>query len=239
MRLRWDMVCGVMLAVTWPVWAKEPALEPVVLHTDDFFNGLDQWVVETKKAQVEVIDGQLNIDTPGGTTVWFKHRLEGPVEITYTATMVGDGGPNDTPRNLNCFWMATAPRNREDFFFVKRTGVFSDYDQLKGYYASFGHQKNDKVRFRRYIGVKGDRPLLPEHDLSGEGPYLKPGEPLRLRLVADGSRVQYFVNDRLWFDVDDPEPYTSGYFGIRTMMTHVRIDDFAVRRPAAGTGIGE
>lgn len=41
--------------------------------------------------------------------------------------------------------------------------------------------------------------------------------------------MQYHLNDRLWFDVDDPEPYTSGHFGIRAMMNRMRVDDFTVR----------
>ncbi|NCZ52490.1 MAG: hypothetical protein EBY81_01075, partial [Verrucomicrobia bacterium] len=94
-----------------------------VLFQDDFSGDLSRWVVEqTPSGKTRVIDGELDIDDApgthdkGGCTVWFKEKISGPVRITYDATMVQKGGPNDRLSDLNCFWMASDPKNPEDLF---------------------------------------------------------------------------------------------------------------------------
>lgn len=52
-----------------------------------------------------------------------------------------------------------------------------------------------------------------------------------MRIVSDGSKVQWWDNGRLVFDHRDPEAYTSGHFAFRTVTSHFRISDFTVWRP--------
>jgi hypothetical protein len=201
-----------------------------LLH-DDFAAGLGNWQSELEKAgTVRALNGMLEIDVPGGCTVWMKTELSGAVLISYEAMMVAGGGPNDRVSDLNCFWMAQDTRSPGKLFATSRNGIFSDYDQLRCYYVGHGGNSNTTTRFRRYVGEKGNRPLRPEHDLSAPEFLLAPNTPLKIQLVAAGSTVEYFSNGRCFFAYDDPEPYVRGWFGFRTVTSHFQIRNFTIHR---------
>jgi hypothetical protein len=194
-----------------------------LLFSEDFAHGLARWTVELEKGGVvEAKGGILSLDVPAGCTVWFRSEMRGPVVIEYEAAMIRRGGPNDRVSDLNCFWMARDAR-------VKRSGKFADYNTLRGYYVGQGGNTNTTTRFRRYIGDPVLRPLLPEHDL--KAPLLEPNTPMKIRLLADGDRIQYSCDGRVIFDFRDPEPYTRGWFGFRTTFSHIEIRNFRVTRP--------
>ena len=207
------------------------------LVRDDFRSGLAQWRTELAEGgTVEARDGTLEIDVPGGCSVWLAQPLEGAALVSYEATAVSAGGPNDRVSDLNCFWMADDARSPGELFATKRTGVFADYDQLRCYYVGYGGNANTTSRFRRYIGERGNRPLLPEHDLAGAENLLVPNAAQRIQLVAAGSTIGFYHNGRRLFAYDDPAPYTRGGFAFRTVKSHLRIRDFHVYRlvPLAG-----
>ena len=201
------------------------------LYRDDFRNGLGKWLVEAERpGRISASGGVLDIDVPNGVTLWFKHELQSPVAIEYEVTAVAEGGPNDHVSDVNAFWMATDTRAPSGSVLERhRSGAFADYDELRTYYAGIGGNRNTTSRFRRYIGRKDDRPLLPQHDLSAPEHMLEPNRPYRIRLVADGRRVELHRDGKLMFGLDDPEPYTHGHFGLRTTKSHLRVRDFAVR----------
>lgn len=202
-----------------------------VLFKDDFRDGLQQWFMELENGgKVDVLNGELVIDVPAGCTVWFKPLIEGPVMIEYEATVISAGGPNDRVSDLNCFWMARDSRNEKDLPGYKRSGKFADYNQLRCYYVGLGGNGNTTTRFRRYIGDARLRPLLPEHDLSDSKDLITANVSQRLRLVAFNSLIQFYRDDRLVFTMDDPAPYTSGWFGFRTVSNHMLIRHFRVHR---------
>ncbi len=89
-----------------------------ILVRDDFWTlGLASGRRNSKKAAlVSARDGQLEIDVPGGATIWLKTPLTGPLLISYDAVVVGAGGPNDRVSDLNCFWMAHDERRPGDIF---------------------------------------------------------------------------------------------------------------------------
>lgn len=195
-----------------------------LLHRDDFRSGLQQWTAELEKPGIiTATRGVLAIDVPAGCTLWFKHELSGPMKIEYEAKMILTGGPNDRVSDLNCFWMATDAT-------VSRSGKFSDYDELRTYYVGLGGNSNTTTRFRRYVGRRDERPLLPEHDLRAPEFLLKPNVWQLIQLVAAGSRIQYFRDGRRIFDFTDPAPYTRGHFGLRTTASHLEIRNFRVYR---------
>ncbi len=203
-----------------------------VVHRDDFTHGLDQWVIEAEKpGRVEGAGGFLDIEMPAGATLWFRHALESPVAIEYDAMAVSAGGPYDTVSDLNCFWMATDPRAPGgDVLARTRSGAFADYDELRTYYAGIGGNRNTTTRFRRYIGERSNRPLLPEHDLSAPEALLVPNRWTRIRLAVDGPHVSLQRDGRPLFELGDPEPYLRGHFGLRTTWSHLRIANFRVLR---------
>lgn len=153
-------------------------------------------------------DGEMEIRDVGGCTVWLREKLIAPVEIHYEAMVVDEGKPGDRVSDLNCFWMATDPRSPNHFFSTEfhRTGKFEDYDALQTYYVGYGGNNNTTTHFRRYAG-DSTNPLLPEHDLRSPDVLLQPNRWYRTTL----------------FDYADPKFLESGYIGIRTVASHLRI----------------
>jgi len=201
-----------------------------VLFADDFAN-LDNWTVELEiRGSVIAHQGVLTVDVPAGCTVWFRHQLSGPLAIEYQARMIQAHGPHDRVSDLNCFWMATDSRSPGDLFATRRSGKFSDYDQLRTYYVGQGGNANSTTRFRRYIGRQDLRPLLPQHDLRAPQFLLQPNVTQTIRLVADGERIQYLRDGKPIFDFRDPDPYTRGYFAFRTTESHLELRRFRVYR---------
>jgi hypothetical protein len=198
------------------------------LFADDFRHGLKTWTIEAEKpATVTVRDGILDIVAPAGFTAWFKPELIGPVAITYEAQAVSADGSYDRVSDLNAFWMAREADGGSPLDHP-RSGAFADYDTLKTYYVGQGGNGNTTTRFRRYVGKPGDRPLLPQHDHAAADEMLTPNHWTRVRLVADGDRIEYWCDERRLFEHRDPEPYTRGWFGLRTTQSHLRVRNFAV-----------
>jgi len=201
-----------------------------ILHQDDFHHGLSGWVIESERAAyVTAAAGVLDIDTPAGLTLWFRHELEGPILIEYEASAVSEGGPNDRVSDLNSFWMATDPKSKASPA-GRRTGAFRDYNTLRMYYVGLGGNANTTTRFRRYIASATDRPLLPENDRSSPQDLLQPNRFQRIRIVADNGLIQYYRDERKLFEYTDSEPYSHGWFALRTTQSHLRVRNFKVYR---------
>ena len=220
-------LCGCALpAVMVPTGGASPD-NPI--HRDDFRSGLGQWAVELERGgRVTARDGVLDIDVPGGATVWFRPVLQGPVVIEYDAVAVDEDGANDRVSDLNAFWMATDPRALGGVPYP-RSGAFADYDTLRTYYVGQGGNGNTTTRMRRYVGEPSNRPLLPDHDRTDADDLLVANARQSIRLVAAGDLIQYWRDDRLVFEMVDPDPYQRGWFALRTTASHLRITNFRVR----------
>ncbi|HEY0001465.1 MAG TPA: DUF6250 domain-containing protein [Actinoplanes sp.] len=206
----------------------ERAWQPIV--RDNFRGGTDKWTAELQSGgTVEARDGVLDIDVPGGASVWLRQELSGPYDIEYTATPVSAGGPNDHVTDLNSFFNARDVRSPDDVFATSRSGLLAEYDLLKTYYVGQGANLNTTTRFRRYVGEAGNRPLV--FDLTE--PRIEANTPVRVRWSIDGNRIRYYSDDTLVFDFTDPEPYRDGWFAFRTVASHFQIRDFTVWRPPA------
>jgi hypothetical protein len=206
-----------------------PAGKAKLIYADDFQSDSGRWHCELEHGgEISIGRGRMDIDVPAGATIWFKPLLQGPVMIQYEATVISAGGPNDRVSDLNCFWMARDSRNPSDIFAVHRSGKFADYNQLLTYYVGLGGNGNTTTRFRRYIGDPVLRPLLPQYDLRDKGDMIEANKPRLIQLVADGPVIQYYRDGKRIFDFHDAQPYTSGWFGIRTTMNHMQIRWFRV-----------
>jgi hypothetical protein len=195
---------------------------------DDFRH----WQVEAERPEARTLlrGGILDIDTPAGMTLWLTQELEGPVRIDFDATAVSAGGPNDQVSDLNVFWMA---RNLDGTPVPSgsRSGRFADYDDLETYYVGLGANRNTTTRFRRYVGQPGNRPLLPQHDLSGPAVLLVPNRRQTITLIADGRHIEYRRDGVPLFVFEDEAPYTRGWFALRTTFSHLRIENVRFSRP--------
>jgi len=191
-----------------------------------FETELSDWVVEQQPGgRVTVEDGALLIEDEKGCTVWYRHKLEAPLRIRYTATVSSGGRVSD----LNCFWMASDLDHLQDLFAEGhgREGAFAQYDDLQLYYVGYGGNHNSTTRFRRYKG-RGEKPLLPEFDLTEEEHLLVGDHRYQIELVADGQKAQYFRDGELVFEYVDPEPLKEGWFGFRTVWSKIRIENLEI-----------
>jgi len=195
------------------------------------------WTIEQQpEGTVVFANHKMEITDAKGCTVWFNHKLEGPIKIEYDATVIDADGPFDRVSDLNCFWMANDPNNPSDFFKNSkvRAGKFNNYHTLTQYYVGYGGHNNTKTRFRRYNG-KIERPLLPEHDLNGSKFTITPNKKMHITLIAKGNRIIYLRNNEIIFTLDDPTPYKSGYFGIRTVNNHMLIENLKISSEIIGS----
>lgn len=190
----------------------------------------DSWIIEQQRGgKVEFNNNVMEITDAKGCTAWFKHKLIAPVKIEYDVTVIGNKGPLDRVSDLNCFWMANDPKNPNDFFkdSKNRQGLFPNYHHLRLYYVGYGGHNNTKTRFRRYDG-NVERPLLPEHDLSDKKFMIVPNKKIHFTLIVNKNHVSYSRDGEAIFTINDSDPYTSGYFGIRTVENHMKIENLKI-----------
>ncbi len=227
-----------LMVVTTAVLAQEEieqikdtlTVKKTMVYFDSFEVGLQNWVVEQMPGgTVEPRNGKLEITDVSGCTIWLKKKLEGPIMITYDAYVIDEKGPQDRVSDLNCFWMAKDIEYPDNLFAnsEERGGKFSNYDSLQLYYMGVGGHNNSKTRFRRYAG-DGNRPLLPEHDLSERKFLIKPNKVTKIKIIAFDGIIQYYRDGKLIVDFYDAHPYKSGHFGFRTVNNHMTLDNFRV-----------
>ncbi len=204
----------------------------VIILFDDNNIVADEWIIEQQKGGEVIFENKtIEIIDAKGCTIWFKHKLNAPIKIGYSATVIDKGGKRDRVSDLNCFWMANDPEHPNNFFknSHRRAGAFLNYNYLNLYYVGYGGHNNTKTRFRRYDGNQ-DRPLLPEHDLDAKEFMINANEKIKIELIVNGTVVKYKRNGEVIFEIDDKEVYDSGYFGIRTVNNHMIISDFKVEK---------
>jgi len=196
-----------------------------MIFKEDFDTDLKNWIAEfspSPTSSVTIKNGKLVIDVPGGATVWLNKKLSGNLLIEYKRKVILDNGPNDRLSDLNQFWMANDPKNKNLF---TRTGVFAQYDSLLLYYVGFGGNTNSTTRFRKYNG-KGDRVLLT--DLTDKPHLLEPNKEYAIKITVYNGVTKFFVDDVEYFSFLDKDPLKEGYFGFRTTKSRQVIDDFRI-----------
>ena len=196
-----------------------------LIFKEDFDSDLKNWVAEfppSLTSSVTIKNGKLVVDVQGGATVWLNKKLSGNLLIEYKRKVILDKGSNDRLSDLNQFWMATDPKNKNLF---TRTGVFAQYDSLLLYYVGFGGNTNSTTRFRKYNG-KGDRVLLT--DLTDKPHLLEPNKEYSIKITVYNGLTKFFVDDVEYFSFQDKEPLREGYFGFRTTKSRQVINDFRI-----------
>jgi hypothetical protein len=223
MRTRW---------LTWVLFAIAPlACRAVVPRpAADRWCDAARWVVEQMPGGTTRFgDDRIEIEDADGCTVWWKDELRAPVRISYDVTVVAAGGAHGRVSDLNCFWMAQERDGRAPWSGGTRHGRFADYDSLDTYYVGYGGNENTTTRFRRYSS--GSKPLLPEHDLRMRPFLLQPNHVYHLVVIAAEGRAQFYRDGEKIFDFTDPRPLTRGWFGFRTVHSHLVIQNFTIERP--------
>lgn len=205
-----------------------------LFHSEDFEGDLSSWVQEIEPSdngEVSIKDGKLVINVGAGCSVWFKEKLEGKILIEFDAIVVDEGGVNDNVQDLNTYWMANDPEYPDDIFKQSeaRGGIYRNYFPMSLYYVGLGETQNKRSRLRRYDGT-GKRPWLPAHDLTESDDLLTGNQLYQIKIIAFDNIIQYYRNDELLFELNDPTPLTSGHFCFRTVKNHMTLDNFKVYR---------
>jgi len=198
-----------------------------LIYSDSFSKRLDthQWIVETAPEESTSVYAQkdkLVLDTKGGVTVWLNRLFKNNIRIEYDRKVVVAGGVNDRLSDLNNFWMATDPHNKNLF---TRKGVLESYDSLQLYYVGMGGNTNRTTRFRKYEG-NGERKLLQE--FLDAANLLQPNKVYHIAIVVKDGVTSYWVDGQCYFSYNDPSPLKEGYFGFRSTKSHQEVSQFKV-----------
>jgi len=194
-----------------------------LIFSDEFNKTLDTslWKAEIAAlpaSKVYISDGNLFLDTKGGVTVWLNKKLKGNIRIEYLRKVLVDTGANDRLSDLNTFWMATDPRNKNLF---TRNGVLERYDSLQMYYVGMGGNSNSTTRFRKYQG-NGEKTLL--HEFKDSAHLLKAGKEYHVIIEMMDHTIRYTVNGERFFEYNDPAILREGYFGFRSTKSRQAIE---------------
>jgi hypothetical protein len=179
----------------------EKRFKSELICRENFDKGLEQWQLKQMPGgKVEIVNYKLEITDGAGCNIWFTRKLEEAIEIEYIVRLIKNDGLQDRMSDLNCFWMETDPGNPTNLFknTKARRGKFSNYNSLQLYYMGVGGNDNTTTRFRKYVG-NGERPLLPEQDLTGPPFMLTPNKVYQIKIVANKGRIQYYYRDNILF----------------------------------------
>ena len=211
----------------WALTALALLLASVSVAAETVRISLSQWKIEAEQgARIAIRNGVLDIDVPGGATLWLERELHAPVTIEYDVMAVDEGGTNDRVSDVNAFWMATDKDGSSPL--GHRGGTFEQYNNLLTYYVGIGGNSNSTTRMRRYIGEPDERPLLLAHDLSDAKTLLRANRWQKVMLIADGRSAEVRRDGKRLFRLDDAQPYTRGWFAIRTVKSHLRVRNLRI-----------
>ena len=206
------------------------------------------WTLESESpnAQVRFLGDTLEVVAPKGLTLWRNERMEGRTVIEYDACLMDEGEHTDRVSDLNCFWMATDPAVSDGSVFRRlkqRQGIFGNCYTLQLYYVGYGGNHNTTTRFRRYQGEanqggdffarqkKGEEDFFPKPPILQEytdEAHLNVANRWRhIRIEANGIHIRYFIDGECLVDFRDPSPLTSGWFGVRTTWSRLRLANFS------------
>ena len=59
---------------------------------------------------------------------------------------------------------------------------------------------------------------------------LVPNQWFSIGLIANGSHVAVERDGATLFTLDDPDPYRSGHFGLRTTQSHLQVRNFTITK---------
>jgi Domain of unknown function (DUF6250) len=197
-----------------------------LLFQDDFSGSVmsNQWMVETNAQDVpgcSIVNGQLQLETKGGITLWYKTELIGNSMIEYDRMIVMEDGENDRLSDLNQFWMVADPQHK----MFKRKGGFREYDSLQMYYVGMGGNYNSTTRMRRYDG-KGQLQIVGEYKDTAH--LLQPNKKYHISIIVKEGVSKFIVDGIEYFSFKDDHPFTKGWFAIRSTKSRQLIDNVKI-----------
>ena len=201
-------------------------------------NKLSDWIPEDSSGEVCItcMGDTMDIVSPDGLSLWYKHRLTGNYEISYRGKFILENGKYDRLSDMNCFWGANDPTYPNDFFTRSRwrNGEFKNYNTLNLYYVGYGGNENKTTRFREYhaeyYGVDDAKikPVLKEYTDAAH--LLKAGQWYEIRIRVVNGVTTFRVNGEELFSLPVTKGKGEGYFALRLWQNHVFFTDFKVNK---------
>ncbi|HOZ70444.1 MAG TPA: DUF6250 domain-containing protein [Chitinophagaceae bacterium] len=205
---------------------QQSVTKEVLLFSDDFAGkeSAGNYIIEKNSKDtnaVQFMGEQLQLDSEGGLTVWYREKLKGDIRISFDRMVVMEAGPHDRLSDLNQFWMANDPGEK----MFKRTGGFREYDSLLMYYVGMGGNYNKTTRMRRYDG-KGNLEIVGEYTDSAH--LLKPNHWYHIDIITRKGINSFIVDGIKYFEYEDKNQIGSGWFAFRSTRSRQRIDNLKI-----------
>ncbi len=207
-----------------------PPSGETVLFSDDFNRtnvGAD-WTSEIQNSgnEVSISNNKLILDFSdggGGASVWLdKFFSEDSLKISYDLKVTND---NDGNAGYGNFWNMTES-NGDAVNIGSRAGNFDLYADLKGYYVQM--KKGGHIGIREYLACGQDDDCRVA--LGNEHAPIEVGTTYQVDIVQQGSEINTFINDELWWSATDASPRPSGNFAFRLFRGKYEIDNFKIVR---------
>jgi rhamnogalacturonan endolyase len=196
-----------------------------LLFQDDFASlDTNKWRIEKTASDSEIVttkNNRLLIDTYGGATIFYTRELSGNVYISYKRTVLINKGKNDRLSDLNQFFMVREVKTDR---LSKRNGGFAEYDSLNMYYVGMGGNYNTTTRFRKY--ENGNKKIIAEYTDAAH--LLQANHEYLIEIIFLNGTIIYKVDGNIFFEWKDNNPYTKGYFAIRSTRSRQEINDLKI-----------
>lgn len=218
---------GILTVITVGMLSLQQQQPVEVLILNDDFSGKESagnYIIEKSNKDTNAVqfrDGQMELDSEGGLTVWYREKLKGDIRISFDRMVVMAGGPHDRLSDLNQFWMANDPGDQ----LFKRTGGFREYDSLLMYYVGMGGNYNKTTRMRRYDG-RGTLEMVGEYTDSAH--LLKPNHWYHIDIITRKGINSFIVDGVKYFEYEDKNQIGSGWFAFRSTKSRQRIDNLKI-----------
>lgn len=197
------------------------------------------WRVESESPdyQVTFSGDTCELVAPKGLTLWRRQPFTDGTIVEYDAQV-----KNDRVSDLNCFWMASDPKEKDIWARADwRNGIFLRCYTLQMYYLGYGGNHNTTTRFRRYNGDErgveeaGHRPAILK-EYTDAAHLLRPDHWYHVKIESCEGRTRFYIDGELLVDYLDAQPLKKGWFGFRTTLSSVRITNFQ-SRPATSLSL--
>ncbi len=217
------------LFFSWPLMAQSG------LNQKDFKK---YWKVESESPDYRISfrGDTCELLSPKGLTLWRRQQLSTNMVVEYDAQVVDEGQAGDRLSDLNCFWLAGDPQQRDIWSREQwRSGIFVRCYTLQMYYLGYGGNHNSTTRFRRYTGDERGvdstafRPAILK-EYTDAAHLLQPNHWYHVKIESLDGRTRFYMDGELIVDYLDPTPLQNGWFGFRTTLSRTRITNFQTRR---------
>jgi hypothetical protein len=209
-----------------------------VVFEDDFEDNMKNWWVEGSD-KVTVKDGRMyiNANDPDGSgsdiycTIWCRDKIDGDnVHIKFDACVLDSKkGVN----NINFFLNYSLPQGGDIYETrsERESGAYALYHDLNGYIFTYlrdiagesefvNGRPQGRVRIRKCPGFNM---IAESYAYNAEA-----GEVREIEIIKKGGDIFYKVDGKILCQVHDDDSWDEGYFGLRTYMTSLWVDNFVV-----------